>query len=214
MATQIKIPLNKFRSKFITLSAGGGMTHVYETPQNVATIIIAAQMSNITSFDRTVSVGVSSTGTADNLTPGVYYLVKNFPIPANDARSVISGRIVLQGADNDQIINSEVLFAEDDTTLSPTATFTGTIENTVLTVSEVTQGPILAGMELTSTSTISAGTTITGLSAGTTGGGGKYFINIPQTTASIPFTGFIPTMPRDTQALILNLGLLETINTN
>jgi hypothetical protein len=216
---QLKIPLNKFRSKFVTLSAGAGITQIYSTPENRATIVIAAQVTNITTSDRTVSVGISSTGTVDNPVPGVYYLVKDFPIPANDARSVISGRIVLQGADNDQIINSEVLFAEDDTILSPTATFSGRIEitdqdGTVLTVSEVTQGPILAGMELTSTGTISAGTTITGLSAGTTGDVGKYFINIPQTTASIPFVGFIPTMPRDTQGLILNLGLLETINTN
>jgi len=116
---QLKIPLNKFRSKFVTLSAGAGITQIYPTPENRATIVIAAQVTNVTTSDRTVSVGVSSTGTIDNPTPGFYYLVKDFPIPANDARSVISGRIVLQGADNDQIVNSEVLFAED-TTLTTT----------------------------------------------------------------------------------------------
>jgi hypothetical protein len=109
-----RIPLNKFRSKWINLLTSTGVTHVYEAPENRASILILAQITNNTANDRTVNVGVSSNN--DLTSPGTFYLVRNFPIPAYDSRSVISGRVVLQGNDNDTILSSEVLFAQDTTT--------------------------------------------------------------------------------------------------
>lgn len=108
-----KIPLNRFRSKWVNLSTTSGVTHIYPAPDNVASIIILAQVTNNTSSDRTISVGVSSNNNL--VSPGTFYLVRNFSIPANDSRSVISGRVVLQGNDNDTVLSGEVLFAQDTT---------------------------------------------------------------------------------------------------
>ena len=112
-----KIPLNKFKSKFIALSAVSYFTRLYTAPESRATIVVFAQVANTTPFDRTISVAISST----SWNPSVYFLVKDFPIPANDARSVISGRAVLQGADNDEILTPEILIAQDTTVISTTA---------------------------------------------------------------------------------------------
>lgn len=113
-----KIPLNKFKSKFIALSATNYFTRLYTAPDSRATIIVFAQVANTTAVDRTISVAISSTSWDF---PSVYFLVKDFPIPANDARSVIAGRAVLQGADNDEILTPEILIAQDTTVISSTA---------------------------------------------------------------------------------------------
>lgn len=110
----IRIPLNRFRSKFVNLNTNDGIKQVYYAPDNRASIIILAQVTNTTNDDRTVSIGVSSN--PDLVSPGSFYLVKDFIIPKKDSRTVLSGRLVLQGADNDVVLTPEVLFAEDSTT--------------------------------------------------------------------------------------------------
>jgi hypothetical protein len=110
----IRIPLNRFRSKFVNLNTNNGIKNIYTAPENRASIIILAQVSNTTDTDRTISVGVSSN--PDLASPGSYYLVKDFIIPKKDSRTVLSGRLVMQGADNDTVLSSEVLFAQDSTT--------------------------------------------------------------------------------------------------
>jgi hypothetical protein len=76
-----------------------------------------------------------------------------------------------------------------------TASFTGTIDDgtppgagTVLTVTDVTSGPLLAGMTLTGTG-ITAGTRITNQVSGTTGGVGVYTVSISQEVGSIAIQG-------------------------
>ena len=100
MATQ-KIPLNKFRSKYIDVNTVPEL--LYGTPDNVATIIVNAQITNTTGIEKSVSFWVQRD-------IGTYYLVYNFPVPAYDSRTLVSGRVVLQGRDGDQIVNPDYLW--------------------------------------------------------------------------------------------------------
>lgn len=109
----IRIPLNRFRSKFINLNTNDGIKQIYSAPDNRASIIILAQVTNTTDGDRTVTIGVSSNPDAQS--PGTYFLVKDFIIPRRDSRTILSGRLVLQGADNDTVLTPEVLIAQDST---------------------------------------------------------------------------------------------------
>jgi hypothetical protein len=94
MAT-VKIPLNKFRryNYNITTTLSG----IYTVPIERAAIVIQAQVANITNQDTTVSAYVST------VRNGLFPLVYNLEIPANDARSILSGRLVLQGIDGGSI---------------------------------------------------------------------------------------------------------------
>jgi len=89
-----KIPLNKFRNILINDVPTSVGNFIYETPFNRATIIINAQVANTTNTEKTISLYISND---EGYT--FYPLVKNFPIPGYDARTIISGRAVLQGID-------------------------------------------------------------------------------------------------------------------
>jgi hypothetical protein len=99
MATQ-KIPLNKFRSIYLDIPTV--QTPVYGTPPSVATIIVNAQATNTTASDQTVNVWIRRGSS-------VFPVVYNMPIPAYDSRSLVSGRLVLQGIDGDLIINPDAI---------------------------------------------------------------------------------------------------------
>ncbi|MEN9418438.1 MAG: hypothetical protein RI988_2058 [Pseudomonadota bacterium] len=68
------------------------------------------------------------------------------------------------------------------------ASFTGTISSTTLTVSAVASGLVTSGMALAG-SGVSGGTTITGQLTGTPGGAGTYSVSISQTVAPVSMTG-------------------------
>jgi hypothetical protein len=89
-----KIPLNKFRNILINVNATTINDKIYEAPVNRATILINAQVANTTSIEKNISVYISNN---NGIT--LYPLVKDFPIPGYDSRSIISGRTVLQGVD-------------------------------------------------------------------------------------------------------------------
>jgi hypothetical protein len=101
-----KIPLNKFRNRLVAVPTSRVL--VYEAPINRATILINVQASNTTDGEIRVSLYMSN----DN--GGSYRsLVKDFPIPGQDARSLISGRVVLQGIDGTtEILNADQLYVE------------------------------------------------------------------------------------------------------
>lgn len=136
----VKIPLNRFRSKFVALTANitshgeqgtayapqpngiPGLTLLYTAPDRRASIIVMGQVANTETYDRTITVAVCSSGPADTLAQGyagyvLYPIVKDFLIPANDARTFTSGRLVLEGVDFDQKQVPDKLVAYD-TTLS------------------------------------------------------------------------------------------------
>jgi hypothetical protein len=89
------VPLNTFRT--IASNVVTGQSLLYTTPSEVATIILTAQVSNITENDANVTfihrsnilVGGSRLITDTEL-------VKDFQVPGKDAASLIVGKIVLE----------------------------------------------------------------------------------------------------------------------
>jgi hypothetical protein len=89
------VPLNTFKT--ITSNLYTSDTLLYTTPQETATIVLTAQVSNITDSAANITVVHRS-----NVLSGGFRvitdteLVKNFEIARNDAASVIVGKIVLE----------------------------------------------------------------------------------------------------------------------
>jgi len=75
------------------------------------------------------------------------------------------------------------------TTAAQTASFTGSISATTLTVSAVSSGTIYVGMAISGTG-ITAGTVISGYGTGT-GGTGAYTVSISQTASSTTISGTV-----------------------
>jgi len=91
-----KIPLNKFRNRLILnvpTNLSDPSAKAYEVPEFRATILINAQATNNTESEILVSFYIQN---ENNIKVP---LVKNFPIPGNDSRSLIAGRVVLEGID-------------------------------------------------------------------------------------------------------------------
>ena len=90
------------------------------------------------------------------------------------------------------------------------ASFTGSISGTTLSVSAVGSGTIAIGMTLSdTTSNITSGTTITGLGTGT-GGTGTYVVSTSQTVGSEAMTGTLKTVALAFENLLAG----ATINPN
>lgn len=111
MAQKI-IPLNRFRSIFKSGIKSDGLYELYSVPSQRSATVIMAQCANTTNETRTVTFGVSSVSSS------FHHLVKNFEIPANDARNLLSGRLILQGVDGDTVLFPEILFIKDMTPLN------------------------------------------------------------------------------------------------
>jgi len=97
-----RVPLNKFRSKYYNITTT--LSAVYTAPVERAGILINAHVANPTPNDINVTMCVSGTFTSTE-----FPLVSNFPIPAFDARSLVTGRVVLQGVDGASITSPDVL---------------------------------------------------------------------------------------------------------
>jgi hypothetical protein len=100
-----QLPLNKFLTKTAVLTTSTTAT-VYTAPIGVTAIILMAQIANLTTTTQTVSFlhyrtrpvladaqgnGYQSTGTS--------FLVKEFPIPENDAGTPLSGKMIIESLD-------------------------------------------------------------------------------------------------------------------
>jgi hypothetical protein len=140
----------------------------------------------------------------------IYYNPDISYVPGTDYLGVSLGNASPTAAKKDGYLNPTT---NDLTTTYPeiyycvssaTATFTGTIAGTVLTVTAVATGTILDGMTLTAGS-MSGGTKITALGTGT-GGIGTYTINNSQTRASQSITG---TWSTPTPAQLPNTSLCK-----
>jgi hypothetical protein len=98
-----RIPLNKFRSIYTDISTDWPpISAIYSAPSERAGIIINAHVANVTPEDVTVTMAVSS---GDTFFP----VVSNFPIPPFDARSLLTGRLVLEGIDAREIFEPQRL---------------------------------------------------------------------------------------------------------
>jgi hypothetical protein len=82
-------------------------------------------------------------------------------------------------------------FSNGVTKVSRTASFTGSIATTTLTVSAVSAGAIYPSMQITGTG-VTAGTRIVAQLTGTTGGAGTYTVSVSQTVSSAAMTGDLP----------------------
>ncbi len=82
-------------------------------------------------------------------------------------------------------------FSNGVTRVSRTASFTGSIATTTLTVSAVSAGEIYPSMQISGTG-VTAGTRIVAQLTGTTGGTGTYTVSASQTVSSTAMTGDLP----------------------
>lgn len=79
--------LNVFKTVATTLTTSS--TTIYTTPTGYTTIVLMAQVSNVTTTTKTVTVShyAGSTDTE---------LLKDFSVPGNDAVSATTGKLVLE----------------------------------------------------------------------------------------------------------------------
>jgi hypothetical protein len=82
-------------------------------------------------------------------------------------------------------------FSNGISIVSRTASFTGSIATTTLTVSAVSAGAIFPSMQITGTG-VTAGTRIVEQLTGTAGGTGTYTVSVSQTVSSTAMTGDLP----------------------
>ena len=106
--------LNIFKT--VTANLTTSSTSVYSTPIGYATVVLLAQISNITGNVVTISAGVEKAGNTTSL-------VNNASIPPNDAFSAIQGRLIMNYGDSFKVNASANNSAQ--LTLSILETLTG-----------------------------------------------------------------------------------------
>jgi hypothetical protein len=101
------IPLNKFVTKTTMLGSNTSST-VYTAPIGVTSIVLMAQISNITTTTQYVSFAhhrnrpVLADAQGNGAQPGNTdsYLVKDFAIPDGDAASILTGKLIIESLDS------------------------------------------------------------------------------------------------------------------
>lgn len=108
------IPLNKFLTKTKTITAFTATTATvtaYVAPIGVTSIVLMAQVSNISTQTQKVNFihfrnrPVLSDAQGNGFQPGKTetFLVKEFAIPAGDAASLLSGKLIVESLDSVKI---------------------------------------------------------------------------------------------------------------
>lgn len=87
-----EIPLNEFKT--VAADLGTSNITLYQAPAGVTTIVLMAQISNIT--DSASNVSVWTVNSASSIATE---LVKNFDVPPYDAVSVTVGKLVVPTGD-------------------------------------------------------------------------------------------------------------------
>jgi hypothetical protein len=83
----MSLPLNVFKTKTADLTIYD--TDIYTAPTGKSSILLLAQISNITNTTGNVTVSHKYSGTTTEL-------VKEFYIPGNDSASALTGKLVLE----------------------------------------------------------------------------------------------------------------------
>lgn len=86
---------------YTSASVGTSPVTTYTVPASTAAIVIGCNLSNVTTSQITVDVQVA----------GVY-LIKDAPIPAGSALSVLDGKIILEAADT-VVVTSDTATSAD-----------------------------------------------------------------------------------------------------
>jgi hypothetical protein len=101
------IPLNTFKTKTSLLSSNTTST-VYTAPIGVTSIVLMAQIANISTSTQNVTVKHyrnrrvlrDAQGLGEQLGNTESILVKDFSIPKNDSASVITGKLIIEELDS------------------------------------------------------------------------------------------------------------------
>lgn len=101
------IPLNTFKTKTQFIGTNTTAT-MYTAPIGVTSIILMAQIANISTQTQTVTFihhrnrPVLADAQGNGAQPGDTdsFLVRDFPIPAKDAASVLSGKLIIESLDS------------------------------------------------------------------------------------------------------------------
>jgi len=100
------IPLNTFKTKTALLGSNP-TTNVYVAPVGVTSILLMAQVANISTQTQTVTfvhsrnrpVLADAQGNGGQST-GTSFLVRDFTIPPNDAASILTGKLIIESFDS------------------------------------------------------------------------------------------------------------------
>jgi hypothetical protein len=101
-----QLPLNTFKTKTAILTTSTTST-VYTAPIGVTSIILMAQLSNLSTTTQSVSflhyrtrpVLADAQGNGYQAPDTPSYLVKDFAIPANDAGTPLTGKMIIESLD-------------------------------------------------------------------------------------------------------------------
>jgi len=148
-------------------------------------------------------LGSITTGTARTLTvpdaSGTIALTSTFAAPPAIGNTTPAAGTFTTLAANNGTLTASAPAGTFSQTWDDESVFTASISGTTMTVTAVTSGTIRVGMLLTSSGSISSGTTITALGTGS-GGAGTYTVSISQTRASATITGTLNVF----KALVVN----------
>ena len=109
------IPLNTFKTKTTILTSDSTAT-VYTAPIGVTSIVLMTQVANVSTQTHTVTfahhrnlpVLPDAQGNGAQTANVTTELIKNFAIPANDAASMTTGKMIIESLD------SIVCYADED----------------------------------------------------------------------------------------------------
>jgi hypothetical protein len=103
-----EIPLNKFR--LVSKKLTGGKDEIYSTPVGVTAIVLSCQIANTSGNLETITTTIQRSGSLDE-----FIIIKDTPVPANDALNPLTGKLVLEVGDTFYISGSST---DLDTVLS------------------------------------------------------------------------------------------------
>lgn len=86
------LPLNKFRLLTSTLASGSNL--IYQEDIDASTIILSAQITNMTNTVQRVDVSVQKSGSLSQTT-----LLRNAAIPPEESLNPLAGKVVLERND-------------------------------------------------------------------------------------------------------------------
>jgi hypothetical protein len=101
------IPLNTFKTKTAILTTSTTST-IYTAPIGVTSIVLLAQVANVTTQTATVTFGhyrnlpVLADSQGNGFQPGSVFTesIKNFGIPGNDNASLVAGKLIIETLDS------------------------------------------------------------------------------------------------------------------
>jgi hypothetical protein len=108
------IPLNTFKTKTAILTTVTS-TAVYTAPIGVTSIVLMAQVANITTETQIVTFGhyrnlpvlADSQGNGAQAGGVFSELIKDFYVPGNDAASMITGKMIIESLDSVRAYSSK-----------------------------------------------------------------------------------------------------------